>query len=118
MKNNSFKSTLAFFTLVFALFCFACGGNQTNDSANKAEVPAAGHDHAGHDHGQDHAGHDHGDEVVKEVTKAHGSTTAHTSAYICPMHCPDSGSDKAGVCPACGMDYEPLAEHSKNGHTH
>ena len=29
----------------------------------------------------------------------------YTSAYICPMHCKDSGSDKEGKCPVCGMDY-------------
>ena len=29
----------------------------------------------------------------------------YTSAYICPMHCEGSGSDSAGLCPVCGMDY-------------
>ena len=29
----------------------------------------------------------------------------YTSAYICPMHCEGSGSDTAGLCPTCGMDY-------------
>ena len=29
----------------------------------------------------------------------------YTSAYVCPMHCEGSGSDKAGKCPVCGMDY-------------
>ena len=29
----------------------------------------------------------------------------YTSAYICPMHCDGSGSDQAGTCPVCGMDY-------------
>ncbi len=29
----------------------------------------------------------------------------YTSLYICPMHCKGSGSDHAGVCPSCGMDY-------------
>lgn len=29
----------------------------------------------------------------------------YTSAYICPMHCEGSGSDTAGSCPVCGMDY-------------
>ena len=29
----------------------------------------------------------------------------YTSAYICPMHCKGSGSDKAGICPTCEMDY-------------
>ena len=29
----------------------------------------------------------------------------YTSAYVCPMHCEGSGSDTAGTCPNCGMDY-------------
>jgi len=29
----------------------------------------------------------------------------YTSAYICPMHCEGSGSEEAGLCPVCGMDY-------------
>ncbi len=29
----------------------------------------------------------------------------YTSAYVCPMHCEGSGSDSAGTCPVCGMDY-------------
>jgi len=29
----------------------------------------------------------------------------YTSAYVCPMHCEGSGSDSAGQCPVCGMDY-------------
>ncbi len=29
----------------------------------------------------------------------------YTAAYICPMHCKGSGSDKAGTCPVCKMDY-------------
>ena len=28
-----------------------------------------------------------------------------TSKYICPMHCKGSGSDIAGTCPECGMEY-------------
>lgn len=29
----------------------------------------------------------------------------YTSNYVCPMHCEGSGSDTAGLCPTCGMDY-------------
>jgi predicted nucleic acid binding AN1-type Zn finger protein len=29
-----------------------------------------------------------------------------TSKYICPMHCKGSGSEIAGTCPVCEMDYE------------
>lgn len=49
----------------------------------------------------------------------------YTSAYICPMHCKGSGSDKAGVCPACGMDYvmndkkaDDHEGHDHEGHDH
>jgi DnaJ-class molecular chaperone len=41
-----------------------------------------------------------------------------TSAYVCPMHCEGSGSDQAGTCPACGMEYVTQAEHVKDGHAH
>ena len=42
----------------------------------------------------------------------------YTSAYICPMHCPGSGSDAAGKCPACGMDYVKNGKHKDDGHQH
>ena len=42
----------------------------------------------------------------------------YTSAYICPMHCDGSGSDKPGTCPVCGMDYEENEEHRSDGHAH
>lgn len=29
----------------------------------------------------------------------------YTSAYICPMYCTGSGSEEAGKCPVCNMDY-------------
>lgn len=51
-------------------------------------------------------------------TEPHGENAAYTSAYICPMHCKDSGSEKAGTCPVCGMDYVKLDEHTKDGHKH
>ncbi len=35
----------------------------------------------------------------------------YTSAYICPMHCEGSGSDKPGKCPKCGMTYEKNPDH-------
>ena len=45
----------------------------------------------------------------------------YTSAYICPMHCDGSGSDKPGKCPVCEMDYKKndkskVEDHS--GHNH
>lgn len=42
----------------------------------------------------------------------------YTSAYICPMHCDGSGSDKEGTCPVCEMDYEKNETHSEDGHSH
>ena len=42
----------------------------------------------------------------------------YTSAYICPMHCEGSGSDKAGTCPVCGMDYVKNKDHKGDGHSH
>ncbi|NVO30592.1 heavy metal-binding domain-containing protein [Hymenobacter lapidiphilus] len=30
-----------------------------------------------------------------------------TAAYICPMNCAGSASDKPGKCPVCNMDLEP-----------
>lgn len=42
----------------------------------------------------------------------------YTSAYICPMHCDGSGSDKAGDCPVCGMAYEKNKDHKDDGHSH
>ena len=47
----------------------------------------------------------------------------YTSAYICPMHCPESGSDSAGKCPVCTMDYVAnkdykAEEHNHDGHDH
>jgi len=48
----------------------------------------------------------------------HGEGKEYTSAYVCPMHCKDSGSDEAGKCPVCGMDYVAQAGHTEDGHTH
>ena len=42
----------------------------------------------------------------------------HTSKYVCPMHCEGSGSEAAGECPVCGMDYVRSEEHTRDGHKH
>lgn len=42
----------------------------------------------------------------------------YTSAYVCPMHCEGSGSETAGKCPVCGMDYEKNTAHKADGHKH
>lgn len=49
---------------------------------------------------------------------SHENGKEFTSAYICPMHCENSGSETMGTCPACGMDYVERSEHMKDGHTH
>lgn len=41
----------------------------------------------------------------------------YTSAYICPMHCPGSGSSEPGTCPTCGMEYQKNENASEDsGH--
>ena len=42
----------------------------------------------------------------------------YTSAYVCPMHCKGSGSDKVGTCPVCNMDYVVNKDHGHEGHDH
>ena len=42
----------------------------------------------------------------------------YTSAYVCPMHCKESGSDKEGNCPTCNMSYVKNEDHNANGHKH
>jgi hypothetical protein len=34
-------------------------------------------------------------------------------AYICPMACAGSASDKPGKCPVCGMDLEKNPAHQQ-----
>ena len=40
------------------------------------------------------------------------------SAYVCPMRCEGSGSDLAGECPTCGMNYVKNEDHNAKGHKH
>jgi len=42
----------------------------------------------------------------------------YASAYVCPMHCDGSGSDKPGKCAVCKMDYVANKEHKSDGHKH
>ena len=62
---------------------------------------------------------------TKEATENADMTgKEYTSAYVCPMHCEGSGSDAAGKCPVCGMDYVANADAKKEegdgheGHNH
>lgn len=76
-----------FFIPVLALFLMGCGGNQSEGD---------------HHHG-DHSG----PEVQEDgsMQKIDKTGPEYTAAYVCPMHCEGSGSDKPGECPVCGMDY-------------
>lgn len=92
-----------------ALFIISCGGDSHSHDHGDGEHT---HEAAGHDHdGADHDGHDHDG-------AAHGDGAAYTAAYVCPMHCEGSGSETAGTCPVCKMDYVAQAEHAKDGHKH
>jgi len=53
-------------------------------------------------------------EATEEAAPAQGKE--HTSAYICPMYCPGSGSDAPGKCPECGMDYVENKKQDSPGH--
>lgn len=49
-------------------------------------------------------------------TEQQGEGKEYNSAYVCPMHCKDSGSDAAGKCPVCGMDYVKNENHKPENH--
>lgn len=51
-------------------------------------------------------------ETTSTDTNTEQTGKEYTSAYICPMHCEGSGSETAGACPVCGMDYEKNEGHS------
>jgi plastocyanin len=60
-----------------------------------------------------HAGQVHTADFVLNVAPASGATRAAAgtakAAYICPMGCEGSASDKPGACPMCGMALEKTA---------
>ncbi len=56
------------------------------------------------------------EDVTTETEQAEKKEYA--SAFVCPMHCEDSGSAKEGECPKCGMTYVKNEDHNTNGHTH
>lgn len=55
-------------------------------------------------------------ETKTETTEKQGKE--YTSAYVCPMHCKDSGSDEEGKCDTCGMALVKNEDHKANGHKH
>ncbi|QJX45399.1 hypothetical protein HMJ29_06950 [Hymenobacter taeanensis] len=44
---------------------------------------------------------------AEHVEAASTATPAKAAAYICPMGCEGSASDKPGNCPVCDMKLEP-----------
>lgn len=113
MKLNFLK--IGFYATMFAmtLFVTACGGGTDSHDGHDHD-----HDHQHeqgqqHDHDHDHEGHQHeqGEQHEgQEESSIDKTGKEYTSAYICPMHCEGSGSDKEGKCPACKMDYEKNEE--------
>lgn len=89
-------------------------------SHEHAEQHDHDHSHEGdEDHNHDHDAHSDGDHNHdSSADVAHGENAAFTSTYVCPMHCEGSGSDQAGTCPVCNMDYVALVDHTKDGHSH
>ena len=58
-------------------------------------------------------------EALTEIeTKAENQGKEYTSAYVCPMHCEESGSDTEGKCGSCGMTLVKNEDHTANGHKH
>lgn len=73
---------------------------------------------SGNSNAHDHTDHKEATSTEASTEAAHGEGKAYTSAYVCPMHCEGSGSEAAGKCPVCGMDYVAQAEHTGDGHNH
>lgn len=88
MKMLKILFVLPFLALLFV----ACSGdNGDADSHQKDNMEMHDVDHDGHQHATDN--------------DAEKTGPEYTSAYVCPMHCKGSGSDKPGKCPVCEMDY-------------
>ncbi len=62
--------------------------------------------------------HNHNHSSGTESTEVDESGPEYASKYICPMHCKGSGSDEAGQCPVCGMDYVLNEDHQDDDHDH
>ena len=79
---------ILFFLPVFMLFMVSCNNSENANHTEGTEM------HDGH---KDHP---------NSSTEGKDKTgPEYTSAYVCPMHCVGSGSDKPGECPVCGMNY-------------
>lgn len=92
---NFVKKFSILFVFASALAMTACGGGNSNSMSSDSET---------------------------ESMEADKSGPEYTSAYVCPMHCKGSGSDEAGTCPVCKMDYVANEDHQDSdgheGHNH
>ena len=113
---------LFFLGVVISAVAIACGNNAHDHDHDHSDGEST-EMHEDHDH-DGGAMHENGDADAStqseagEAQEAHGDGPEYTSAYVCPMHCEGSGSDKPGKCPVCGMDYVANADHVKDGHMH
>jgi len=87
MKNLKFGSLITLFAI--ALFVFSCGSDTTSQDAGSDTTTEAG-------------------TTIEAATDKSGKEF--TSTYVCPMHCKGSGSETAGSCPVCGMEYVASAD--------
>jgi hypothetical protein len=86
--------------LVLAFFIVSCGGN-TDTASDEATTDQTEQT-----------------EQMEVDADAEKQGPEYTSAYICPMHCEGSGSDKPGECPVCGMAYVENEDLHEGGHDH
>jgi len=82
MNTISIRTGISILLLVLGIW--ACGGqDQAGEQKNKAEST----------------------EAKAPVTEPTAEGKEYSAKYQCPMHCPGSGSEAYGSCPACGMHY-------------
>ena len=91
---NLSKKVLFYLCFVLGIFVVASCGNNAQSAAEEATDEAV------------ETVEKTATEAAEAVKEEMGKTgMEYTSAYVCPMHCKGSGSDVAGKCPVCGMDY-------------
>ena len=96
------KIAFQFISIIFIAFIFAtCGNADQTGTTNDASATT--------------------EQAANEADEPGSDAPEYASAYICPMHCKGSGSDKEGKCPVCKMDYVANKDHEmhrNHGHDH
>ncbi len=94
MKKIQLSTLITLFALT--LFIFSCGSEGHSHDEDATETTQT----------------DENNTENEEVTAVAVDLNSkeYASAFVCPMHCKGSGSDVAGKCPACGMDYVASAD--------